>query len=197
MNKASFRTALWASLLGPGMFILSGTVEASLAYSPPVPQVAVGASIQRCGVGTCFESSYCDDCRCYAPDSPVSQLFCGCSQCGEVMPGCGPGTCVGASFCDSCLCYSPASPVSQTCCPGGTGNFQIIYENPSSSSSSSDFGHAIAGLQTFDGGFILVGFGFTANVVRTDGAGRLTWTKHIGGQAPNGGTWRRPSMDSC
>ncbi len=174
----------WVFLLGTGMLILSGRAEASFAGSSPVPQSLFDASAQGCGVGTCFGSSYCDDCLCYSPDSPVSQLFCGCSQCGEVTRGCGPGTCVGASFCDSCLCYSPASAVAQTCCPGGTGNFQILYESPSPS--RADFGHAIAGVQTFDNGFILAGFGFTANVIRTDDAGHLVWSRLIGG---SGAQW--------
>jgi hypothetical protein len=173
MAATIFRTALW---LGMGLSILSGTAEASSAYSTPVPQI--GTSAQSCGVGTCFGHSYCDDCLCYSPDSPVSQLHCGCSRCGEVTPGCGLGTCVGASFCDSCLCYSPAAATSQTCCPGGTGNFQVIYERPA----GFDYGHSDAGVQTFDGGFILAGFGYTANVVRTDGAGHVLWSKLIGGQ---------------
>jgi hypothetical protein len=139
MNTAGFRTALWVSLLGTGMFITCGT---------------------------------------------VSQLFGACpSQCGEVTRGCGLGICDGGSFCDSCLCYSPASPISQTCCPGGTGNFQIVYENPSS---PFDFDHGIAGLQTLDTGFILVGFGDTANVVRTGEAGQLVWAKFVGvGSSPH------------
>lgn len=63
----------------------------------------VGAT-ERGGPGTCIDGSYCDDLACYAPNSAISQLFCGCRV---LNPECGLGTCVGNSYCEPSTCGNP------------------------------------------------------------------------------------------
>ncbi len=140
----------------------------------PLSQVLCGEALHpRCGVGTCFDGSYCDDCYCYGPESPVSQVFCGCRRCGEITPGCGQATCVGAGLCDDCLCYGSTHPIAQKCCPGGENTFQHVYTR-----GEHGFDHAIAGLLTRDGGYLLAGCAENWSVaMKTDAAGRLSWRK--------------------
>lgn len=164
---------------------LGSHCPAAQCYAPwqPLSQVLCGGALEPgCGVGTCIGGSYCNDCVCYTPESPVSQVFCGCrnSRCGEIKPGCGPGTCQGGSFCDNCVCYIPSSPVSQKCCPGGANTFQHIYTR-----GSSGYDHAIAGLNTGDGGYLLAGFASGAVAMKTDATGLPTWRKTY----PGGSWW--------
>ncbi|NJL29777.1 MAG: DUF4082 domain-containing protein [Thermoanaerobaculia bacterium] len=80
---------------------------------------------EGCGPGICIESSYCDDCQCYAPSSPVSIAFC---RCRLADPGCGLGECVSTPsgpvycegpYCGAPVCYLPTSPISLLLCGGG------------------------------------------------------------------------------
>ncbi len=74
-----------------------------------------------CGPGYCLGDSFCDDCLCYAPDTPISVAACGCEL---IDPACGVGECVGDSYCDgpgcpgSAICWAPDSAVSQLMCQG-------------------------------------------------------------------------------
>jgi hypothetical protein len=75
----------------------------------------------ECGPGYCVEGSFCDDCACYAPEAPISQVAC---RCRLIDPTCGIGECVNGSaycegpFCPAPVCYAPTSPVSQVLCQG-------------------------------------------------------------------------------
>ena len=83
---------------------------------------ACGEYTPGCGVGSCIEGRYCDDCSCAAPCEGPGQPgnpscdCCAVRSCGEVTPGCGIGECLNGSYCDECQCYAPWSQISQTCC---------------------------------------------------------------------------------
>lgn len=77
--------------------------------------------VKDCGAGYCVGDSYCDDCQCFAPDAPMSQLAC---RCGLIDPACGFGECVGDSWCEGAhcpapVCYIPTHPASRVMCQGG------------------------------------------------------------------------------
>jgi hypothetical protein len=74
----------------------------------------------NCGPGVCIGGSFCDDCVCYSPEAPISQVAC---RCRLMDPSCGVGECVGDSYCEGghCpypVCYIPSSPISQVMCGG-------------------------------------------------------------------------------
>ena len=151
----------------------------------PISLVMCGGALQpNCGVGTCQKGGgYCDSCLCYPPESPVSQLFCSCHQthCGEVTPGCGVGSCIKGAYCDGCVCYAPDSAISLTCCvvadTGVKTTFDQIYVP---NGSNTGYHHAVAGLQTSDLGFLMVGGLNAGTVARTDAFGSLQWFMKVG-----------------
>jgi hypothetical protein len=95
----------------------------------PADQVSKLIDVQRtsegkfgeCGPGTCVGDSFCDDCVCYAPEAPISQVAC---RCRMIDPSCGVGECVGGGaycegpFCPAPVCYADTSPISQVLCQG-------------------------------------------------------------------------------
>lgn len=147
-----------------------------LDASEPLSQtICAGAFTPGCGIGTCTpDGSYCDDCRCYLPETPTSQMFCGCGQtCGEVTPGCGVGTCVSGSYCDECVCYPSESATSRQCCPpAGIGGFQRVYHLAQGDGGD----HAIGGIKASDGGYISVGLN-NGRILRTDRELHIVWAR--------------------
>ncbi|MFL6196554.1 MAG: LamG domain-containing protein [Thermoanaerobaculia bacterium] len=84
-------------------------------------QRASEGKIGECGPGVCVGDSFCDDCACYSPEAPISQVAC---RCKLIDPSCGIGECVGngayceGPFCPAPVCYAPESPISQVLCQG-------------------------------------------------------------------------------
>ncbi|MEM1204936.1 MAG: LamG domain-containing protein [Acidobacteriota bacterium] len=81
-----------------------------------------GHQLENCGPGQCIGGSYCDSCRCYAPDTDISLAFC---KCRLADPSCGLGECIGNSWCEgpNCpapVCYAPSAPISQVLCQGAS-----------------------------------------------------------------------------
>jgi hypothetical protein len=100
--------------------ILSAAEVAALYAAGPKgkckPEIPVD-----CGPGQCIKGSYCDGCKCYAPEHPYSQLFCACDL---ADPACGIGECIpGVGYCEGThcdfpVCYDASSIVYQVMCEG-------------------------------------------------------------------------------
>ncbi|MCH9688656.1 MAG: hypothetical protein K0V04_44910 [Deltaproteobacteria bacterium] len=104
-----------------------------LDTSPDAPPVAelepvVLPAVDACDMcfGECINGGYCDSdpecciqpdqCLCYDPSHPISQILCGGGCFGECIGGgyCdAPGCCIED---DNCMCYAPWHPISEFMC---------------------------------------------------------------------------------